>query len=141
MVTCEDAKPQMYGASVTPGSHILGTSFSNSDMSLTGPPCNAVICCRRDAPLFAARRSRRSRALVWVGVSPGRAPVEAAEGESAISLRCCWRRVRDVCSQAHDNIMQPNGWAEVIGLALANWFRQSSTASHACATEHNATMP
>ena len=37
-----------------------GTSFSTSLRSLGGPPCSAVICCRREAPLFAAECALRS---------------------------------------------------------------------------------
>jgi hypothetical protein len=66
-----------------------GTSFSISLRDFGGPPCSAVIFWRREAPLFAASRSRRSRAFVWVGVSPGSASVEGAEaGESAMMRSC-----------------------------------------------------
>lgn len=60
------------------GQSVPGTSFWNSLRSLGGPPCRAVICCRRDAPLLAARRSRRRRALVCAGDSPGAEAVVSA---------------------------------------------------------------
>jgi hypothetical protein len=78
--------------STSHGDNKPGTSFSSSSRDLGGPPCRAVIFCRRLAPLFAASRSRLRRALVWVGVSPGSAPVgEAALGESAIVQEWCGR--------------------------------------------------
>jgi hypothetical protein len=64
---------------------VPATSASSSLRVRGGPPCNDVICWSRDAPLLAARRSLRRRALVCTGDSPGRAVVEA--GESA--MVCC----------------------------------------------------
>ena len=70
--------------------NVPGTSFSISLRVLGGPPCNADICCRRLAPLFAARRSRRSRALVCVGVSPGTAPGEEAAADESAMMQVWW---------------------------------------------------
>ena len=62
--------------------HIPGTSFWISLRSLGGPPCSAEICCSREAPLFAARRSLRRRAFCCAGDSSAGA---GEAGESAMS--------------------------------------------------------
>jgi hypothetical protein len=53
------------------------------------PPCNAVICCSREAPPFAAMRSRRSRACFWAEDSVGKAPVLAEDGSAIRALVLC----------------------------------------------------
>ena len=70
---------------------VPGTSFSTSLMSLGGPPCSAVICCRREAPLFAARRSLLSLALAWAGDSPGTAPGAGAAVSAMSAAVVVWR--------------------------------------------------
>jgi hypothetical protein len=112
--------------------NVPGTSFSISLRVLGGPPCNADICCRRLAPLFAARRSRRSRALVCVGVSPGTAPVEEAAADESAMVQCGWCGVVVVwlCWRERDELSL-SGRAEVIVLGIpSSWPRALGKRHH-----------